>query len=465
MAGVSLSGLASGLRTDEIVTQLMQLEARPKTLLQLQQRQVTGRKTALEDVARQLRALTTAIGDLTSTLTWGNVQRVSSSDDTRVGARITGGAPTGTIEVNVLALARAAQATYSTTVPTGTLQLTTADMDDPSDPARQRTASIDLTGLTTMQEVVDKINATSASPVFAGIVNDRLTLTAKAAGATIAASDDTGALVPTATVAPLKTDYTINGQAQTRTTSSVVSPPGLPGVELTLKQAGAVTLTTTPPGPDLDKVKEKVKAFVSAYNASLDLLRTKLTEKPLKTPTTDLQFAVGALRGETALQSLVTNLRTAIQPAPDTTTGVVDALAEIGIAVPRASSDGRPTPDALAGKLAVDEGRLLSVLQTNPDAVRSILGVGGATGLAQRLTAALDPVAKTATGYLARSQETADRRFQDLGTRITDFDRRLAAREARMRAQFTAMEQALNQSQTTTSWLNGQLAGMQQSRG
>ena len=43
---------------------------------------------------------------------------------------------------------------------------------------------------------------------------------------------------------------------------------------------------------------------------------------------------------------------------------------------------------------------------------------------------------------------------------MTRMDTRLAAKEKRMKAQFAAMEAALNQSQTQGAWLQGQLAGL-----
>jgi len=43
---------------------------------------------------------------------------------------------------------------------------------------------------------------------------------------------------------------------------------------------------------------------------------------------------------------------------------------------------------------------------------------------------------------------------------MADMDDRLALKETSLRAQFTAMETALAQSQTQSSWLSGQLASL-----
>lgn len=453
MAGISLSGLSSGLDTESIITQLMALEARPKTLLQSQQKAVTGRKTALEDVARQIRSLSTAIADLKSATTWGNVQKVTSSDDKVVGARVTGSAPSGTVTVNVTKLARAEQDTYAFTPKDGVMRISTEDIDR-VDPAK--TVDVDLTGVTTLQGVVDKINATSGVPVFAGIVNDKLVLTGKTPGESITTTFKNAPMNPVTEVAAQNTEYTINGVGQTPTAKSVVSPGGLPGVELTLKAVGSATLSLTAPGPDTDKVKEKLKAFVTAYNASIDIMRTKLSEKPVKSPTTDGQFATGALRGDIQLASFMSQLRSSVLK-PDTTAGVVDTLAEIGISVPKASTDGKATTAGLAGHLVIDEAKLDAALAGNGDAVKTLLGAAGVDGVSQQLAAIVDPIGKASTGYLARSQAAADTQSKQYTDRMADVDRRLAIRESRLRAQFTALETALGQSRSQSDWVAGQL--------
>lgn len=453
MAGISLSGMASGLDTESIITQLMALEAKPKTLMQTQQKQLTGRKTAFEDVARQLRALSTAVADLKSTLTWGSTQKVTSSDDTRISARISGAAPAGNVTVNVTQLARSAQSTYAFTPSgTGTLTLTTSDIDGVDAP---KTVGVDLTGVTTLQGAVDKINATTGVPVFAGIVNGKLVLTGKTAGESLTASLDGTPMTPASSVTAQNTEYTINGIPQDPTTKSVVTPGGLPGIELTLKNTGSATLTVTPPGADTDKVKEKLKAFVTAYNASIDVVRTKLSETPVKSPTTDAQFATGQLRNDFTLSKLQMDLRSAVGGA-DLTPGVLDTLAELGITVPKASADGKPSADALAGHLVIDDAKLTAAL-ADPDAVKKMLGASGIDGVSQQLSNIIDPIAKASTGYLARSQSAADSQIKDYTERIADFDRRLSIRESRLRARFTALETALSQSQSQSSWVSSQL--------
>jgi flagellar hook-associated protein 2 len=56
------------------------------------------------------------------------------------------------------------------------------------------------------------------------------------------------------------------------------------------------------------------------------------------------------------------------------------------------------------------------------------------------------------------SQEDANRRR--LTTQIADMDRRLQAKQDRLKQQYAAMETALSKGQTQGQWLSGQLAAL-----
>jgi flagellar hook-associated protein 2 len=448
VAGLRLGGLASGMDTEAVISQLMALEAQPKNRLITAQKLAEGRKTALEDVARQLRTLTTAINDLRSVSTWGDVQKLTSTDDTKVGARAVGSAPAGNVTVEVTQLARSEQRFYTWGAP---------------DPAFAIDGvAVDLSTATNATEAAAKINGTSGITVYAGVVNNQLVLTGKTLGQAIAVTGQ-GAMTQTDLVAAQKTRYKVNGVFQDDTTASVVQPGGLPGVELTLKgvTASPVTIAIGAPGPDTQKVQDKVKGFVDAYNSTVDLIRGKLTETKVKNPTVTSDYVKGALRGDLALGSMLGQLRQIVGGSTaDTTPAVIDTLAEIGVAVPKSSGTSEPTADALAGKLSFDTEKFASALASNPNAIENLLGGNGVSGVSQALDAIVEPINAAASGYIARNQTSASNEAKLMIDRQTAFDRRLAIREERMRQMFSAMESAINASQTQTSWLQGQLSGL-----
>ncbi len=447
MAGLRLGGLASGMDTEGVIAQLMAVEALPKQRFVLQQKFAEGRKTALEDVARQLRSLSTAVADLRSLSTWGDVQTLTSSDPAKVAVRQTGAAPPGNATITVTSLARVEQHFYEWN-------------SGPGAAFAIDSVPIDTTGVTTPEELAAKINSTDGVKVFAGVMAGQLVLTGKELGAQIAVTDG-GTLALAREVGAEPTVYAVNGVPQPSTTSSVVQPPGLPGVELTLKDipAGGVTISITPPGADTEKVKAKLKTFVDAYNATIDLVRGKLTEQRVRNPAVAADFVKGQLRGDPALSGMLSSLREALGPVADVT-ATVDTLAELGIGIEGSVDGVRASADALAGKLKLDETKLAAALAGSAGAVETLLGAAGTPGIAQRLEGILDPVAKTTTGYLARTSAVADADITSAKTRQTDFDRRMTLREERLRSMFSAMEAAMNASQTQSSWLSGQLSNL-----
>ena len=455
MAGVSLSGMASGLDTEAIITQLMAIESQSKNRLVRTEKLAIGRKSAMDEVARQLRALSTAMADLRSAGSWTNVQAITTADATKVTARQVGSAPLGTYTVEVTQFARAEQRTYAYAERKNFL--------NQSQPQNIRIDGVDVTipSGSTLQQVADAINGTANITAYAGVVNGKLTLTGKEAGKALAVSSSTSSLTEDTAllVAAQKTAYTVNGVAQTETTSSVVQPGGLPGVELTLKGLGSTTVTIGAPAPDKDKLSAKVKAFVDAYNATLDLIGTKLKEDKVKAPSTTADYTKGALRGDPALSGLASRLRQMVQGADVTAT--IDSLAEIGVAVPRGSSSGVSSAEALAGKLAFDADKFAAAMSTAPADVRKLLGAtSGFEGAIGALEDVVEPVGKSTTGYLARGAAAADAEASRMRDRQTDLDRRLKLKETRLRAQFTALETALNGSKSQSAWISGQIAGL-----
>lgn len=449
MGHVSLPGMSSGLDTNSIISQLVLIEAQAKSRFVKQEKYATGRKTALDAVAGQLRALSTAMSDLRSATTWGDVQKVTSSDPTKLDARVVGSAPSGNVTVRIDRMARAEQRVYATaSLPTGAATI--------------NGVSVNLTGATTPEEYAAKINAASGAP-YAGVVNGELWLTSRNAGEAIAfrradATEVTDDALRR--VAAQRTEYYVNEVRQADTVSGVVQPAGLAGVELTLKAVGSSTLAISAPAVDADKVTTKVKAFVDAYNATIDLVRGKLSEDKVKNPMLSTDFAKGALRNDPALSGLLSRLRQTVQPVDGTST--IDTLAELGVTVPSGiSSGGVSSAEALAGKLSFDAGRFKSALASAPADVKAVLGAtSGVSGAIGALVDLVDPVARTATGTLAVSASNADAEAARMRTRQTDMDRRLKLKEERLREQFTALETALSKSNSQGGWLQGQIAGL-----
>ena len=86
-------------------------------------------------------------------------------------------------------------------------------------------------------------------------------------------------------------------------------------------------------------------------------------------------------------------------------------------------------------------------------------GVGATKGLSGLLT---DYVAgQTGTnGMITSRMNSDDTTLKGFTTQIDKLNLRMAAEEKRLKAQFAAMEAALNNSQTQQAWLTGQIASL-----
>jgi flagellar hook-associated protein 2 len=114
------------------------------------------------------------------------------------------------------------------------------------------------------------------------------------------------------------------------------------------------------------------------------------------------------------------------------------------------------------GKLVVDDTKLDTMLDTNPDGVKALLGATiGSAGFAQAMDSVLSPEVDPGGDFDTIISQT-NSEASDLAGQIADWDQRLSDQQDRLKAQFSAMESALSKSQTTQSWLTSQIAGLRQ---
>jgi flagellar hook-associated protein 2 len=443
VTGIQLSGLASGLDTDAIITQLMSIEAQPRTRVARQQVAIQARQDALKQIDTKLTSLKLAASDLRSVSLWLPSQTVASGDESVLTARQLAGAAPGGYPVTVSTLASADARTYTWNDGGGALDITykVNGVDNAK--------SFDLTGKT-LDDAVATINGASDSPVWAVNVGGKLSLSRRETGDHAAwGFDASGAAIGAATSSRDGTDasYTVYGDATTYTSHTNVATAGLPGLELTLKSVGTTTVTVSAPAADPDAVASKIKAFVSAYNDAVDLVRGKLTEKRVADPQTDADAQKGVLFGDPTLGGLLSKMRQTISEA---------GLDQLGIAVP--STATATDPDALAGKLTFDQDTFDEAWAADPLSVKAKLGSPDGPGFAQDFEADLDPFTRAGDGLLDARVSDADRELSYVKDTLDRIDLRLQSKEDLLRKQFTALEEALSRSQSQSSDLAGQLA-------
>ena len=444
---MQLPGLASGLDTAALIEQLMSVERNPRLRIEREQAAAQARRDALTDIQSKLKGLKTASADLRSSLLWGKTQTATSSEPNRLAIKVTGEIDPRVYDVTVQRLAVTAERRFDF-AGGGTLEFT---------PAGGTLTSVDLSTATNADEAAALINAQGLS-VTATNDNGKLKLVSTVAGGSGNFTATGGALTAVSARTGVDAAFQIDGQAYTASTNVVTD--ALPGAELTLKgltPTEPVSLSVTPLGVDPEKIKAKLKAFVEAYNASMDAMRSRTTEKKVPNAATSADARKGVLFADSGLRQVMTSMRSSVMNSVSGTGNSVnlDELAELGISTGKATG-GTTSADALAGKLVIDDAKLTQALE-DPASIERLLS--GATGFAARMEGLIGPLTDAGGSFEGRLTSSSSE-LTRLSKALETMDDRLKRKEEAYRKQFTALETALSRSQAQQSALQGQLAGL-----
>ena len=468
MSTMSIGGLASGLDTTSIINSLMAIERQPRTLLDTKQSLITQKQTLLKQFQTQLKSLQTAAADLRSATLFQQTQAVESSDTTKVSVTSTTGAGVGGYQIEIQQLANAAQRTF---------RYTATGSDTTIRIGNHNTV---ITANMTAQDVATAINTDRDAEVYAAATSDgTIVLSRRASGADsgafIQVSGATGLLTEDPALARAGRDaiYTVDGVSRTSSTNTVRD--AVAGVTVTLKAltttSGPVTVTVGAPGSDTDAITRKVQAFVDAYNATIEMIRTKLDERSVPDPRTQedikngvadtrlsTQRVAGTLYADQQLNTMLSTMRQAIYSEVAGTVRGLRSLTDIGITTGATSTS--TSTDTLKGKLSFDSAKLKEALEKDPNGVRTLLaGTAGSGGFARGFERLIDEQVKS-RGMLDSRITGADDELRVLRNQMAQMDTRLELRQKALQAQFTALEVAMSKSQTQSAWLSGQLAGL-----
>ncbi len=297
---ISLSGLASGLDTESIISQLMAIEQNKVTAVQRRQISVTQHKNDLTTIKTKLDAVKTAAADLSSASTWKAAQTSVSSDTSKVDVTMLAGAGIGGHSIQVDKLASSAQHGFEYSPSTDAGSITLFYGTDP-DATGNSKVSIAVPANATATELATAINANEAAPVYAAVVKDgateRVVFSARKTGASSDFTVDTSAFntggaaltedsnYTRVGAATLNASYKLDGESVARSSESNVIESAIPGVRVTLKgvSTSPVSVNTSQPAIDTDAITKKITALVDAYNAVVTATRSELTEKRIPT--------------------------------------------------------------------------------------------------------------------------------------------------------------------------------------
>ncbi|MBL1320577.1 MAG: flagellar filament capping protein FliD [Methylophaga sp.] len=454
---ITAGGIGSGLDIESLVSQLVAAEGQP-TSFRLDRKEA-DHQADLSAYGTLKSALSTfqdsveALDDLESFQ--GRLATSSDSDLFTASADTT--AVAGSYDIEVIQLAEAAKlrsgdfTSATEVVGTGTLDITLG------------TDTFQITVDTnnqTLEGIRDAINAASDNPgVAASIINvddgaggtvSRLILTSDKIGSanniSIAATDDDLNNTDTSGLSRLATanlttiqaaqDSIIFVDQQQVTRSSNTFSDVITGISFTLEKADVGTTETLTVAFDKDGVTSKVNSFINSYNTLIDTMNS------LASYDAD-SGASGPLIGDSVLRGVKSQIR---QQITSSISGLeFGTLSEIGVT----------TNDT--GKLSLDSSKLDEVLTSNFTAVSQLFASDN--GLAKSLSGILDGYVD-ADGIISARTDGLQTRIESLTGDRERLGQRLVALEARLRAQFTAMDILVAQLNSTSNFLTSQLANL-----
>jgi flagellar hook-associated protein 2 len=454
---LSLSGLSSGLDTSTIITQLMAIDRMPEKQMQIKKSQSEARQTLLKEFDTKLTALHDAAAAMSNVTMWSPKQTVTSSDPARVTATMTSGAGVGgtTIDVQRLASSQQQKFTYASNAGADDTISLTDNLGN--------TTNITITAGSDISTAVAAINGNASSPVYAAVVGgNQIYLSSKQTGSagafTVGAGSTTlsnGSIVQQG----LPALYQVNGGTQQSSDSNTLTD-AIPGLTLTLSgvtQAGVpATINVSAPAVDQKAVTSAVNGFISSYNSVLDWIRTKTQEQVVPNPQTSADYLQGVLHGDSMLIDLQYQLRDMVGGNVSDVPGLpskLNSLFSLGISTGATTGSATVNQDSVAGKLTLDATKLTAALTSDPTSVKKLFsGIAGTGGFANDFNALINPLT-TVNGVLDTRIQGESSTQSDLTRQISDMEDRLTIKENMLKAQFTAMESAMSQSQSLQAQL------------
>jgi flagellar hook-associated protein 2 len=452
---LSLDGLSTGLDSAGLIKQLMAAEAGTQNSLKAKAKAATTAAAAYRTVNTRFDALRTAAEALSKTETFTAAKAsVSGSGITAVS---TAGALPGQLSITVdqLATTRSSISGSTWAAPTDVV----AGMVS----ATRGGVTYDFGADKSLSELAATINADAVAGLQAAVVKTgvntyKLMVSAKNSGL---AGDFTMSGLGGASGDVLAQDAIISLAGVPVTSASNTFADLVPGVSVTVSK---VTDPADPPAvvivaADTDAVVTAVKTLVDAANAALTEI-----DKQSATAVT----GSGPLSGDTTLRQLRDRILSVVSTAVDPDgagAGTATAAFDLGLQLTR------------TGQLNFDATKFKTAYTADPTGVQAVLtGLPPATdpvtkideyassdptvGFAQRLLGTATLATRAGVGLLTVAAQGRDTSVKDLTTRIEDWDRRLAVREAAYQRQFANLEVMIGKMNQQSSWLSSQLSSL-----
>ncbi len=459
---ITFSGLATGVNTSSIVSQLMALERAPEQILTDQK---TKMQTQADEYGKLSSLLTTLQGVMNGMDTSATfaAKTVSVADTTIASATADGSALAGSHTLLVKSLASSQTLLSESSTNSGYASDTaknfgtgTITINDTTGGQSPVTINIDGTN-NSLQGIANAINASSAN-VTASVVNDgsgtpyRLAIIGKDTNTYSVAASLSGGTYDAPTFAEKvqasNAVFQLDGINMTRTTNTVAG--AIPGVTLNLLKPNDPARTIITVGNDNSAVTAKVNDFVTAYNNVMNLINQDTSYDATSGET-------GTLFGESTVRTVLNTLQSLLSNKVTGLKSNYSSLADLGI-----------TSDAKTGILSVNSDTLNNALSSDFTGVVGLFTQNTGTyglnldqyGIAEQFNKQIDTLTHYYSG--ASNSGIISTRINGLNDSMTNIDNQIAAMEVRLtmmedslNQQFTALEQTIS---NTRAWGNSLLA-------
>jgi len=273
---------------------------------------------------------------------------------------------------------------------------------------------VDLTGDGTQQKLVLSSKDTGAS--------GRVELVETTATGTAADLNLSSINPPDNDFSKLDAAFSVNGLSLTRPTNTISD--AVTGITLTLKKAGTTSVSVTQSAD----IADKLKSFITAYNAIQDFVGSNYTKDSSGRPT-------GILAGDPTLRNVQQQLRGALNVLSSDNGGALESLSSIGVT---SSDDGHLTldPDALNAKL-----------QTNGADVRALLygATTAQSGIFQNFHTVLSGMSDIASGSVQTSITGYESSIRNMNNSIANKLDAIARLKDSLTRQFAVVDAAIGQ--------------------
>lgn len=478
--GFSIGGLASGLDTGMMIEKLMMLESIPYNNLEQKKKDFSGFQSYFRNLNTKLSTLRDKAADLTLNANF-KLTSTKSSDEQAVKAVGSDNAVTGNYQVTVDKLAKShviKANEFNSTDDSSSFENQTISFGQPDGTEVTVTLKGKTYGemLENLKNDINKNSKTvSASLVETSPGKKTLVLTSVktgvenafhqgsggSSGIGITGSgsilNDLGLLsggnfqeVQAAQNAQLK----VNGLSVTSSSNEVKGV--IDGVTLQLQKESSSAMITV--GQDSDKVLEKVKGFVDAFNEVRKLIRDGMA-KPEEKPKDDkTPYRKTTLQGDSTLRQLDMELGSWMS----SNIAGLGTLADLGIEIDKDKKGADMT-----GAIVFDEKKFKEALERDPEKVIAMFNADETDssgnkkqGIATILSEELRTWTSKANGILQSRVNGYDSEISFITESMSKMEDRLTLKEQQLKRQFTAMEVALSKLKNEQSWLTSQINGL-----